>query len=266
MLLLTYFRFLFLFVIIPSIILFNLLRNNKNKKNKSKIGGEYSEYYWIIFISLIAFFYTIYWDNYLVANKVWWYDVNLVANIIIGFVPLEEYCFFVLQPIFVGLYLKYIIQQKQENHDIKYLKPLNIKTKVIILFSIASIWLISLLYFIYFSKDFPKFKYLMLIIVWSFPPLIIQLLWGLNILFHYRKSIIFVIISSSIYLSLTDCIAIYYGIWTISEQNSIGNIVPNVLPFEEAFFFFITNVLCVFGCSFYLFPISRQEIQKYNIF
>ena len=51
----------------------------------------------VIVLPIIAVVWTTPWDNYLVAKGVWRYDPNKVWNVILGYVPLEEYLFFVLQ-------------------------------------------------------------------------------------------------------------------------------------------------------------------------
>ena len=264
---LTYCNFLLLFIILPIIIFVILIIKISNQIPKNDLKQDFS---WILFIALIAFLWTPIWDNYLVANKIWWYDDNLVfTNLIIGYVPIEEYTFFIVQPILVGLYLKYNIirSNAKATKTMDFIMDITTIPTIICIIMISIIWMISVLYFIYFASDYPSFTYLMLIIIWSFPPLMVQLIfdvskYGTNIFFNYGKLLCFVIMSASIYLSLIDCIAIYYGIWTISDAHSIGNIIPSVLPFEEAFFFFITNVLCIFGCSFYLIPESRSRIQQ----
>lgn len=53
---------------------------------------------------LIAVAYTTPWDNYLVATRVWFYNPSLVLGIILGYVPLEEYVFFIVQTLAVGLF------------------------------------------------------------------------------------------------------------------------------------------------------------------
>eukprot|EP01084_Bolivina_argentea_P094792 170449_1 len=255
---LTYGQFLAVFVIFPTICLFFSIASSSKTSKK--------ELLWVGVVAFIAFVWTPIWDNYLVSNKIWWYDDNLVWNIIIGFVPLEEYCFFVLQPLFGGILLIYCIQKQ----DFKYSNTKSADKiaygtiiKIISILFVGSIWSISVYYFMYYygKEEYFKYTYLMLIIVWSFPPLIIQLVFAGDILFKHIKLLSFVIISSTIYLSLADCIAIYIGIWTIAETKSIGNIGP-ILPFEEAFFFFITNVLCVCASSFYLLPESRCRMNK----
>lgn len=90
----TYPFFLLVYLIIPILFLGFLLR------------GEWRQTWWLraaLFTSVIALVYTTPWDNYLVATGVWHYDPARVWNIILGWVPLEEYMFFVLQTLFTGL-------------------------------------------------------------------------------------------------------------------------------------------------------------------
>ncbi|MBN8501714.1 MAG: lycopene cyclase domain-containing protein, partial [Sphingomonadales bacterium] len=54
---------------------------------------------------VIAVVYTTPWDNYLVATRVWWYNPGLVTGFVIGYVPIEEYTFFVLQTVLMPLIL-----------------------------------------------------------------------------------------------------------------------------------------------------------------
>jgi len=58
----------------------------------------------VLGLVVLALVYTTPWDNYLVATRVWYYDPALVWNTIIGYVPLEEYLFFILQTVLVGLF------------------------------------------------------------------------------------------------------------------------------------------------------------------
>lgn len=90
----SYPLFLLYFLVVPIVLLAFLLRR------------AWRQAWWYraaAFTILIALVYTTPWDNYLVATKVWYYDPARVWNIILGWVPLEEYLFFVLQPILTGL-------------------------------------------------------------------------------------------------------------------------------------------------------------------
>jgi lycopene cyclase domain-containing protein len=86
--------FLLVFLVIPIALLALLLRE--------KIRAQW----WLVTLALtilLALLYASPWDNYLVATGVWSYDPARVWNIILGHVPLEEYLFFVLQPILGAL-------------------------------------------------------------------------------------------------------------------------------------------------------------------
>lgn len=90
----TYPLFLLIYLVIPILILGVWLRR------------EWRTQWWLraaLFTIIIALVYTTPWDNYLVATQVWYYDATRVWNIILGWVPLEEYMFFVLQTILTGL-------------------------------------------------------------------------------------------------------------------------------------------------------------------
>ena len=102
----TYFGFLARFVVVP-IILFvflNWLAQRRGRTIPDALRGMPAIPTLLAHV-LIALIYTTPWDNYLVATRVWWYDPDLVTGIVIGWVPIEEYTFFILQPIMTGLYL-----------------------------------------------------------------------------------------------------------------------------------------------------------------
>jgi lycopene beta-cyclase len=51
----------------------------------------------------MAVVYTAPWDNLLLAQSVWSYPPGRIIGVTLGLVPVEEYTFFVLQVILVGL-------------------------------------------------------------------------------------------------------------------------------------------------------------------
>ena len=57
---------------------------------------------------IAAVVWTTPWDNYLVATGVWYYDPRLVTGITLGWVPIEEYTFFVVQTLITGLWLLWL--------------------------------------------------------------------------------------------------------------------------------------------------------------
>ena len=73
--------------------------------------SSWSPYAVIAAICVVALVYTTPWDNYLVATRVWWYHPELVTGFVIGWVPIEEYTFFILQPILTGLWLVFLARR-----------------------------------------------------------------------------------------------------------------------------------------------------------
>src|SRR5690349_7318656 len=101
----TYFGFLLRFLLIPILIFLGITYWN-NKSNKPIRGFQNGHAVWmgIGIHVLLAVIYTTPWDNYLVATGVWYYNPRLVTGLVIGYVPVEEYTFFVLETILPGLW------------------------------------------------------------------------------------------------------------------------------------------------------------------
>ncbi|QPC81402.1 lycopene cyclase domain-containing protein [Phototrophicus methaneseepsis] len=206
---------------------------------------------WIVMLGLcvVAFLYTTPWDNYLVATGVWWYDPLLVNGLIIGYVPIEEYIFFLLQPIMTALFtlllMRYIpLDPLQAEDDVAR----RIMTAIT-----AVIWLVSvvLLGISLVSQAFKPVTYFSLELAWALIPVLIQVLFGGDILLRHARIVVPAILLTTIYLSVADMVAIGAGTWAIDPAQSLG-IYLGVLPIEEFVFFLLTNTLVVFGLTLVL--------------
>ncbi len=91
----SYGQFLVVFLVLPIVVLGVALRQ--------RLSARYLRA--MAILALVAFAYTTPWDNLIVALGVWTYDRSLIAGIVIGYVPLEEYLFYGLQTILTGLVL-----------------------------------------------------------------------------------------------------------------------------------------------------------------
>jgi lycopene cyclase domain-containing protein len=91
----TYAQFLLAFVCIPILGLTVLLAVQRRLSGRLGIALGVT--------ALVAVVYTAPWDNLLLAQSVWSYPPGRVWGPTIGLVPLEEYAFFVLQVVFIGL-------------------------------------------------------------------------------------------------------------------------------------------------------------------
>lgn len=209
--------------------------------------------YWSVLLHvLIALVYTTPWDNYLVATRVWWYDPDLVNGLTIGYVPIEEYTFFVLQSLLTGLWTLAMLRRFAAVRPV-FLPSMRLRRGasliVFILWTVSTLLLLS---------GWQPGTYLTLILSWSLLPILIQAAFGADIIWAYRREIGLSIMAPTIYLWLVDAIAIQSGTWTIDPAQTTG-VVFGVLPIEEMLFFLMTNTLIAFGITLMLAKESRQR-------
>ena len=238
----TYFSFLAYFLLIPIIILgIVALVDRRRGVQLPATLRAWPPWAAISLHVFIALLYTTIWDNYLVATRVWWYDPELVTGITLGWVPIEEYTFFVLQPILAGLWLLFWARSLSRvalpGGFVGWLRVAG--TALLGLF-----WLASAIILV---AGWQPGNYLALELVWALPPIALQLAFGADILWRYRRLVLLVILSLALYLSATDAIAITLGTWTINPEKSLDLLIAGLLPIEEFLFFLLTTTLITFG-------------------
>lgn len=236
----TYFGFLLRFLAIPILVL-SLVAFRDWRQGRSRMAtlGHWSALGAIVLHVAVALVYTTPWDNYLVATRVWWYDPELVTGMTLGWVPIEEYTFFILQPIFAGLWLWFIARRMDEpKRDLRPRLRFWSPALTGVLWLAAAIVLIS---------GWLPGTYLALELFWALPPIALQLAFGGDILWRYRRVVLMAILPPTLYLSFADALAIGWGTWTINPAKSLNLFLGGVLPVEEFFFFLLTNVLVTNG-------------------
>lgn len=248
----TYFGFLLRFLVIP-IILLGLLAWWDRRRGRSLSSSFHLPSFWLGFtlLPVVALIYTTPWDNYLVATRVWWYKPELVTGFIIGWVPIEEYTFFILQPLFTGLFLLALLRRLPHN-----VNPANQpRLRYALAIALGLVWLFMLALFF---LDYRPATYLGLTLGWALPPIMFQLFFGGDILWQHRGAVLAAIIIPTVYLSYADGLAIDGGTWTINPEQSFNIFLGGVLPIEEAIFFLVTNTLVVLGLTLF----GAQESQR----
>jgi lycopene beta-cyclase len=95
--------------------------------------------------------------------------------------------------------------------------------------------------------------YVILILVWAGPVIVIQWLLGADLLIRRWKVLIPGVLLPTLYLTLIDSFALRSGTWTISTQQSLNLFLPIIgVPIEEAIFFLVTNTLIIQGMILFL--------------
>lgn len=241
----TYLTFLLIFLVAPIAVLW--LTRRPLPPHIDRRRARWS----ILLVCVIAFVYTTPWDNYLVYRGVWGYGSERVLGTI-GYVPLEEYAFFLLQPILTGLVL-YRALRRQNRPEIRQMVPIRVIGGVFFI-AITGIGIACL-----FSGD--SALYMGLILAWA-PP-VLSGLWAYagDLFWALRRPFAFAVIGPTLYLWIADRIALGLGIWHISDTYSF-DFDPLGLPIEEATFFLVTNLLVVQGTLLFLYGDLVAETRR----
>lgn len=240
----TYFGFLLRFVGVPIVLLLVVAWWDR-RRGRARMASLRGWPVWagILLHMVVALVYTTPWDNYLVATGVWWYDPALVTGITLGWVPIEEYTFFVVQPLLAGLWLVFVTRRMGPAGALKAGSE-RFGARVWLIVALGVVWAASALALL---AGVQPATYLALELVWALPPIGLQLAFGADILWRYRRVVLLALAPLTVYLSAADALAIGWGTWTIDPAQSFHILIGGVLPLEEFVFFLLTNTLLTFG-------------------
>lgn len=231
----TYLTFHLIFIL-PPIVGLSL----RQPRPLAGVGGARARYA-LLLTGLIAFVYTIPWDNYLVYRGVWTYGPERVLGTI-GYVPVEEYLFFLLQPLLTGLWLYRLLGRRPAP------RPAGRHARAggaLVYLGLTAAGVLLLL------SGRPAPLYLGLILAWAGPVLLGMWLYAGPHFWAYRRVFLPAVLLPTLYLWGADWVALRLGIWAIADAYSLG-LDPLGLPIEEATFFLVTNLLVVQGVMLFL--------------
>jgi lycopene beta-cyclase len=230
---LTYFGVLGLFVV-PLLLALALVNHRLDARGAAPwpwavVGG----------LALLALVYATPWDNYLVASGVWWYDPRLVTGVVLGWVPLEEYTFFVLQTLLTGLWTALLLRLAGPAAPAGEGWRFRLGQALVVLTIAAGA--AALL-----ASSWRPGRYLALILVWGLPPVAGQLAFGAGIILARGRLLALAILAPTAWLWAADGVAMSRGVWSVDPGQSLG-LAWGPLPLEEMVFFLVTNTMIATG-------------------
>ena len=253
----TYSGFLVRFLLIPMIVMGLLLwRDHRRGIVTPAYLRNLPAWVAILVHIFIALVYTTPWDNYLVATNVWYYNPDLVTGIVFGYVPIEEYTFFVVETVLAGLWWWFLSRRLSPPAT-----EFRSNKKLVQVSSIALVVVWVFFTYLFFS-DNGSMTYLSITLFWALPAILPQLLFGADILWHFRKLVFWAIMVPRTYLSLMDIVALQDTTWSNSPSQTTGILFFGILPLEVVVFFFITNVLITFGMTLLLANVSEGRVAE----
>ena len=253
----TYFQVLATFILPPLLILMIVVPQDIWRRLFKRQGQvDWLPYIGVLLHVVIAVIYTTPWDNYLVATNVWWYDPQLVTGIRLGYVPIEEYTFFVLQTLLTGFWtlflMRYVFKaplREERNYSLRIAAG----SLSVVLWLASTVLLLS---------GWRPGTYGTLILSWALVPVLLQTIFGADILLWHWRSLLLIVLPPTLYLWLLDAVALSGGTWTIDPAQTTGWMV-GVIPIEEMLFFFITNLIIGFGMTLLYSPASKERAAKW---
>jgi lycopene cyclase domain-containing protein len=240
----TYFQFHLIFIFPVLALLYWTLPR--------PLGGRFAVGEWAVrlhawLLPLVAVIYTTPWDNYLVYRGIWGYpDERVLFRV--GYVPFEEYLYFVLMSLLTTLLaLRFFhTQPPRTGPEARWVGIL-----VCLGLSLAGMVML-------FSGN--RWLYMGLVLAYFAPVLLIHWVFGGDLIWAMRRPAFLTIAVSTLYLWFTDWFAITKaGIWQISETYTSGLKVAG-LELEEMAFFLIVNIVIVQSFTLLCHPTSHRRL------
>ncbi|PWY99893.1 Phytoene synthase [Testicularia cyperi] len=213
----------------------------------------------LILLPIIAFVWTTPWDNLIVKNHAWFYWRHCIW-FSIGYVPIEEYFFFIIQSVMTTLWCSFVTRwslpnlylglsaREQAGKNVPSDRPRRSLSRV----SVA-VALVCFAGGLYAAQPATPPYYFGMITWWCAIPLGL-LFWG-SADFVARMGLwagwlpfAISILPPTVYLWCSDIYALRRGTWHINEATSLNIFPLPDLPIEEMLFFLVTNTILAIAC------------------
>lgn len=175
------------------------------------------------------------WDNYVIAHGIRTPSPERVLATLYR-IPVEGYAFMVLQTLATGLWTLYLLRR-----ETSLTPPADDRAGSHTRRVAGAGWLTVIAVVLTFEES-ERMTYLIAITVWFVPLLLVQGVFGADILQARRNIRLFAVAVPTVLLWCADRFAIAQQLWIIDPQLTLA-MRPLGLPLEEAIFLLITNLL-----------------------
>jgi len=184
--------------------------------------------------------FTFPWDNWAVKRGVWDFPDDRIWFRVAA-LPIEEVSFFVIQTLQVGLVTSALIALYPTNSR----QDVTFNNTALLLIGASMIsWLMLGFASRAFRRSNPRFTYAWHLLYWFVPIIVIQWMFGWPVLLPRWYAIVFPAVVIGTLLTVADVWAVKRGIWFFDfSLVSSSRRLWNVLPWEEAAFFYCTSIL-----------------------
>lgn len=226
----TYFRFHLAFNLPPLIIL--LLAGGGSSWGRGELAA-----FGLVLLAVLVF--TIPWDNLAAKWGIWGFPREKYS-FRIGYLPIEEYLFFLWQSVNVMLAVRLLLRALPDwrTHQEGSFTLITL----LLLGASLVVWLAMVIPLRWLRRKLgPRLNYA-LHLVWFLPVIYAQWVIAPPIFAAHAGLLGWVTAAFGIYYTLADLVAVRAGLWFFDRKQITGwRLGP--LPWEEAAFFFLTSLL-----------------------
>jgi lycopene cyclase domain-containing protein len=192
----------------------------------------------LVLVAVVVF--TTPWDNLAAKWGIWGFPREKYS-LRLGYLPVEEYAFFVLQSLNVMLAVRALFRffpdwlTGQET-------GISEGTLICLAASILPWGLIALQFHWLRRKSGPRVNYA-IHLAWFLPVIYLQWVVAPFLFLAHVGLLALVTGAFGVYYTLADLVAVQAGTWFFDEKQITGVKLAGVLPWEEIAFFFLTSLL-----------------------
>jgi lycopene cyclase domain-containing protein len=194
----------------------------------------------MLYVVLAALVFTTPWDNLAAKRGIWGFPRDKYSRLL-GYLPIEEYLFFILQTVAVmlGLHLCFQLEPAWRGHVVTLLTRwtgLGVAASVTVWIALGralSRW---------GHARGSRFNYV-LHLAWFLPVLYLQWIIAPLLIWRHLGLLALLTAAFGLYYTAADYLAVRAGLWFFDEKQITGWKLAGRLPWEEAAFFFLTSLL-----------------------
>ena len=199
-------------------------------------GGELAAFAVVLLIVVV---FTSPWDNFAAMWGIWQFPRERYS-FRIGYLPIEEYLFFLLQSSNVMLGVRALllhVPDLRTGLGTPLVPVQGIQAGVIL-----AIWVVV---GVWYARHLPprRHYYAVHLLFWFLPVLVLQWVIAPNLMLAHAGLLAGVTLAFGAYYTAADLVAVHAGTWTFDEEMITGHKVAGILPWEEVAFFFLTSLL-----------------------
>jgi lycopene cyclase domain-containing protein len=191
-------------------------------------------------VLLAVMVFTTPWDNLAAKWGIWGFP-RAKYSLRLGYLPIEEYAFFLLQSLNVVLAVRALFHffpdwELGQETDIG---------KWTLIFLAASVipWIFVAIQLRWLRRHFGARVNYAIHLAWFLPVIYVQWILAPPLFWAHAGLLALVTAAFGIYYTLADLAAVRAGTWFFDEKQITGAKLGEILPWEEIAFFFLTSLL-----------------------